>query len=446
MTESPQEKDRTAFGSCALDGLAKDHTTMNTTDSHAQTVAHITDYAEKLHAGITLERSVIVARIDDALFAIAHTEARGAGTKKHVLIHNVLFLGEQELRATNELVCVVFALVPNARFVIWTESFHSRAVAQEFTCIPPVLDDLAQIVGVKALVLDVLNKTRLQKALAKSAGCLIKSGSEGMGSIAAGESISRTATTALVLEKSARVFKDAQYLGGAQPINRIEAKLMHLVFKKKYSRIESRVTHQTSEDFSREIPPEEMELRQEIVEAGRQLLARNLVQGTWGNISVQLDDRFMLVTPTGLEYDLLSPYDIVRVDMHSMEYEGSLRPTSEKLIHATLLKEKLDVRSVIHTHPVSGSIYAAARSSLKVADENSRKLMGGNVTVARYALPGSKRLASTVLDAIQENKSCIMENHGVLVCGASLSDALEKCALLEQLAEAQIQRIAPEKL
>ena len=411
---------------------------METADVHAQTAARIRDHAEKLHAGIALERSVIVARLDDTQFAMLHTEAVESGIEKRAQKHEVSFLDESELRKKNELVYTFFALVPNARALMWTESIHSRAVAQELTCIPPVLDDLAQLVGVKALVLDVSDKTSLQKALAKSAGCLIKSGSGGMGSIAAGESISRTAAIALVLEKSARVFKDAQYLGGAQPINRIEAKLMHLVFKKKYSQIESKVTHRAPEDFSREITSEEMVLRREIVETGKRLLTTNLVQGTWGNISVQLDDRFMLVTPTGLEYDQLSPYDIVRVDMYSMDHEGSLKPTSEKLIHAALLRERPDVRSVIHTHPVSGSIYAAARSPLIVADENSRKLMGGNVTVARYALPGSKRLARSVLTAIRDNMACFMENHGVLVCGASLSEAFEKCALLEQLTERQI--------
>jgi len=407
-------------------------------DSTTLDIAPIKDYADKLHAGIKLEKTVIVLRVDEARYAVAHTEANKSGIPEH----DVSYMDNQKLHDSYGMVHAVFVASPGVRAVIRAQSFSSRAVAQKFAHIPPVLDDLAQIVGVNAQVVDVLDKTRLKKALEKSGGCLIKTGAEGLGSIAAGLSISRTAATALVLEKSARVFWDAQFLGGVKPINRIEAWLMHLVFKRKYSQIESRVAHQTPDDFLREISPDEMALRLRIVEAGKRLLARNLVQGTWGNISAKLDERFMLVTPTGLEYDLLSPWDIVRVDMHTMEYEGRLKPTSEKLIHAALLREKADVRSVIHTHPVSGSIYAATRSSLIVTDEGNRELLGGDATVAPYALPGSKRLAKAVLGAISENKACIMENHGVLVCGATLDDALEKCELLERLAERQVAEIA----
>ena len=88
------------------------------------------------------------------------------------------------------------------------------------------------------------------------------------------------------------------------------------------------------------------------------------MQGTWGNISVRLDDRYMLVTPSGLDYERLSPYEIVRVEIAALKYEGKIRPTSEKSIHAGVLSEFSDAQCVIHSHPVNSSVFAAAETSL----------------------------------------------------------------------------------
>jgi ribulose-5-phosphate 4-epimerase/fuculose-1-phosphate aldolase len=120
--------------------------------------------------------------------------------------------------------------------------------------------------------------------------------------------------------------------------------------------------------------------------------------------------------------------------MDTLRHEGGLAPTSEKTIHAQLLKAHDDVRSIIHTHPVSASTFAAARQPIKVTERADRELLGGDVEIASYGAPGSKKLAKSVVAAIEENRAVIMENHGVLVCGESLDDALAKCELVERLA------------
>lgn len=403
----------------------------------SKVIAQIRDYALKLHDGIALEDVVIAVRIDDTQYAATNPGA----CLSDISECDVVCFDITTADSTNGLVHTVFCHNAKTQIVLRAKSPYCAALAQSCRRIPPVLDDMAQIVGVYAQVVDASDETALRKALAKGSACIVKTADHGVGLIAAGTNTAHVTAALLVLEKSAKVFVEAQLLGGAKPINRFEAWLMHQVYMKKYSQMERKATHQTSEDLTREIPQEEMAVRQEIIAAGKRLLERNLVQGTWGNVSVRLDDRFMLVTPSGLEYDLLTPYDIVRVDMHSMEYEGKLKPTSEKIIHAELLKAQADVRCIIHTHPVNGSVFAAAHSPLVVTDEASKELLSGDVTVARYGLPGSKRLAQGVLAAIRENRACIMENHGVLVCGASIDDALTKCEALEQLAGSEIDRL-----
>ena len=75
-----------------------------------------------------------------------------------------------------------------------------------------------------------------------------------------------------------------------------------------------------------------------------------LVQGTWGNLSIRLDDKYMLVTPSGLDYTRLTPADMVKVNISTLAYEGSLKPTSEKGLHAEVYKQRPDAGAVIHTH------------------------------------------------------------------------------------------------
>ena len=402
-----------------------------------QAVSQIQDCANKLHSGIALEGIVIAARVDDKQYTI--TEPGVCLTD--ISRENTLIQDSEAPESLNSPVHAVFQRSLKTLFAIWAQSPFSDAVAQSYKRIPPVLDDMAQVVSVSARVVDAADETSLHKALAKGGACIVKNSIQGAGLLAAGTNPAHVAAALLVLEKSAKVFWEAQFLGGAEPINRVEAWFMHRAYKQKYSQMESKASHQTLEDLTREIPPSEMAARQEMVKVGLQLLERNLVQGTWGNISVRLDDQFMLVTPSGLEYDLLTPCDMVRVDMHTLAFEGRLNPTSEKLIHAELLKAKADVRCIIHTHPVNGSVFAAAHSPLVVADEADRKLLGGDVAVAEYGPPGSKRLAKAVINAIQGNKACLMKNHGILVCGASIEDTLEKCETLERLAGSQINKL-----
>ena len=85
----------------------------------------------------------------------------------------------------------------------------------------------------------------------------------------------------------------------------------------------------------------ESELRWLIKDAGVQMLAENLVQGTWGNISVRIDEKHMLCTPSGLDYVDLTVDDMSVVDIDTLEWVGSKKPTSERKIHAAILRLSL---------------------------------------------------------------------------------------------------------
>ena len=328
--------------------------------------------------------------------------------------------GQGLLTAAQELL----SACPELGAVLFTTPEYCVKAAKTLKSIPPVLDDMAQIVGPRADILDGGDPARLVRKMKGRFACIVReSGQTPSGALSAGRSLDQAVTAALVLEKSARVYALASGLGGAKPLGKLDALLMHFVYTKKYSRISAAAAHRCASDAGREISAEELSLRQSMVDTCIALVEQNLVQGTWGNMSVRLDERYMLATPSGMDYDTLTPYDIVRVDMRTLEYEGGLKPTSEKGFHACIYLEHADVNCVIHAHSPYASVYAAAHAPLKGDAFEAR--------VAGYGLPGTKTLKRNVCAAIKDNRACIMENHGLLVCGPSIEYAAALCRDVE---------------
>lgn len=188
----------------------------------------------------------------------------------------------------------------------------------------------------------------------------------------------------------------------------------------------------------------EQELREILKNSGVKLLGNNLVQGTWGNSSVRLDDKFMLVTPSGLDYLSLKAEDMATVNIDTLEWTGSLKPTSERGIHAGVYRSRPDVGAVIHTHPTYGSIFASARKALPCESEEMKRLLGGDVRVAGYGLPGTKKLREATIAAMEGRNACFMANHGVLCCGRTMDEAFETIYLLEKSCREYIERAVVE--
>jgi L-fuculose-phosphate aldolase len=185
---------------------------------------------------------------------------------------------------------------------------------------------------------------------------------------------------------------------------------------------------------------EENELRKQIVDCGLSLLESGLVQGTWGNISVRLDDDRMLCTPSGIAYTDLTPEDMAIVDLHTLEYEGSRKPTSEKTFHAAIYLAKPEAGAIIHTHSKYCCIYAACEMPMRIKDKDAAARLGERIQCGKYALSGTKRLKNSVIEALGDSRACTMSHHGMVVYGSDLADAEENCRLLEHIAEQEINR------
>lgn len=172
-----------------------------------------------------------------------------------------------------------------------------------------------------------------------------------------------------------------------------------------------------------------------LIENGKQLLSSGLVARTWGNISCRLDDQYCAITPSGLDYNSMKEENIVKLNITTGEWKGRFKPSGEKGVHTAAYETFKDVNFVIHTHQdFATAIGLAGFGSLDITEEEAEAL--GGVGIASYGLSGTKKLSGNVKSILQAGmKTVLMPHHGVLVCGGSRDETMERAVLLEKICE-----------
>lgn len=316
--------------------------------------------------------------------------------------------------------------------------------------IPAVLDDMAQIVGPEVSIVEPDEK-QIERALTKSMAVMV----ENSCLIAGGRNLYEAYVAVQIIEKSAETILKAQVIGGVRKLNSRLAGFMHYKYQHSYSKAEKELQDKAEESATRASgsAPEhsygtqelvaswsehERELREQLVEYGNRLVSTGLVQGTWGNLSVMLDRENMLCTPSGLDYERLTPEDMVKVNIRTLDTEGIHKPTSEKGMHAGIYRKYPDAYAIIHTHSKYCSIFAAGEMPVQVESEEKIKEIGEIVGVSRYALAGTRGITRNAVKAIDGNQGCILAHHGMIAKGGSLEEAFRNCCLIEEAAEEYI--------
>ena len=181
------------------------------------------------------------------------------------------------------------------------------------------------------------------------------------------------------------------------------------------------------------------ELKAEIIKSGLQLLSEGLVSRTFGNVSIRLDDTFMLITPSGRRYDDLNADDIVKVNYFTHNYEGSIKPSSEYKLHAEIYKVRKEINAVIHTHQQNASTIAAAHKTLPAILDDQAQLIGPDVLVAKYAHSSSSELVKNVVEALKNRMAALIANHGAVCIGRNIDEAFVVSQILEKACKAYIE-------
>jgi len=168
---------------------------------------------------------------------------------------------------------------------------------------------------------------------------------------------------------------------------------------------------------------DETRLRTRIVEVMQAMEAKGLNRGTSGNVSARLGEG-MLVTPSGVPPERLTPEAMVFIGGDDSIAEGQMRPSSEWRMHMQILRRRPDVNGVVHCHSRHATILACAGRPLPAIHYMVGVSGGASVPVAPYATFGSTELADVVVDALEGRYAALMANHGQITVAPSLNSAL----------------------
>jgi len=182
----------------------------------------------------------------------------------------------------------------------------------------------------------------------------------------------------------------------------------------------------------------EQEFRQQIVEIGRLVYQKGWVAANDGNITIRLDDRRILCTPTGVSKGTMKPDDLCICDMDGGLLEGSRSRTSEILMHLTIYRMRPDVRSVVHAHPPVATGFAVAGRPLNLALVPEVIINLGCVPLAEYGLPGTPELTRDMVQYIPHYDALLMGNHGAVAYGADLRKAFFNMETIEHFAQVSL--------
>lgn len=179
----------------------------------------------------------------------------------------------------------------------------------------------------------------------------------------------------------------------------------------------------------------EYQLRKDICEIGRRIWTRGFVAANDGNITVRLDDRYLLATPTGVSKGFMTPDMIIKVDMKGHKISGHLQPSSELKMHLAVYEMRPDAQSVVHAHPPKATGFAVAGQPIYKPIMPEMVISLGWVPVARYGTPSTYELAESLTEHLGCHDAVLLENHGALTVGSDVFNAYFKMETIELAAE-----------
>lgn len=182
-----------------------------------------------------------------------------------------------------------------------------------------------------------------------------------------------------------------------------------------------------------------LETCKKVIAKGIAMLATNLTVGTWGNISCRVPgEKYIAITPTGMNYDALMPEDIVVLDLRGKTISGTRKPSIEVPLHLAIYNAREDVGAIVHTHSPYATAMAVARKEIPGAVEDLVQIVGGNVRVSEYSLPGTEQLGINTVKAMKGRNAVLLANHGILGAGRDLEEAFRVCQVVEKSAQIAI--------
>ena len=178
-------------------------------------------------------------------------------------------------------------------------------------------------------------------------------------------------------------------------------------------------------------------LRREVAELHGELTRNGLVIWTAGNVSARVPGHeLMVIKPSGVSYDELTPDSMVVTDLHGVLVDGDHAPSSDTAAHAYVYRHRPDVGGVVHTHSTYATAWAARAEPIPcvltmIADE-----FGGEIPVGPFALIGDDSIGRGIVETLRGSRSraVLMAGHGPFTIGRDARDAVKAAVMLEDVA------------
>ena len=187
--------------------------------------------------------------------------------------------------------------------------------------------------------------------------------------------------------------------------------------------------------------------KQEVVNTCHTLLERGYLKATEGNISACISGRnIFAITPSNYDYAKMQVDDICILDFDMQPIEGEMKPSIESGMHAAVYQTRADVHCIIHTHQPYASALALIKMPIPALFDEQVRFLGRSVDIIPYAPSGTGFLKNAVKAKVKNNNNAfILQNHGVLVFGVTMEQAIHNMALLEKCALTYLLALMTEK-
>ena len=175
-------------------------------------------------------------------------------------------------------------------------------------------------------------------------------------------------------------------------------------------------------------------IKNDIITVGKRMYDRGYVASNDGNISARIDDRKVLITPTGVSKGFMTADDLIVVDYNGKVIAGTKKPSSEVMMHLQVYKDRPDVNSVCHSHPPYATGFAVAGIPLDKCILPEVIIVLGGIPLIEYGTPGTEEFYKPVLPLLKDYDAFLLANHGAMTIGKNVINAYHKMETLEHFA------------
>ena len=177
------------------------------------------------------------------------------------------------------------------------------------------------------------------------------------------------------------------------------------------------------------------QLREEVCRLNLELPRNNLVAWTSGNVSGRDPETgIVVIKPSGVPYDELTPDNMVVVDLDGKVIEGRLRPSSDTFAHVYVYRHRPEIHGVVHTHSTFATAWAAVGKPIPAVLTAISDEFGGPIPVGAYAKIGGDEIGKEIIRSIGSSPAILMKNHGVFTIGKTPGEAVKAAVMVEDVA------------